>query len=85
LIGFTVVTSEYRELRAYREDGTRNIRSICPIYDEIDCAGTFIVRDEFRDMEALIPGPADTQTLYIDFMSMHYGSLDGYSFCQDTF
>ena len=35
-------------------------------------------------MEAKIGGAAATQTLKVDLISSHYGTMDGYSFCKDS-
>ena len=37
LIGFKVILSDYSNAPPYNEE-RRNIRSICPLYDEIDCS-----------------------------------------------
>ena len=49
LIGFRVVET-------YRNNNYRNIRTICPIIDEPDCADSQILTDNFDDMTATIPG-----------------------------
>ena len=36
-------------------------------------------------MEAKIPGDPVSQVIYVDYTSIHYGHLDGYSFCKDSY
>ena len=49
MIGFRVVET-------YRNNDYRNIRTICPIIDEPDCADSQIFTENFDDMTATIPG-----------------------------
>ena len=43
LIGFKVILSDYTDAPPFTQD-RRNIRSICPLYDEIDCTDTVFCR-----------------------------------------
>lgn len=56
LIGFKVILSDYSNAPPFNEE-RRNIRSICPLYDEIDCSLTEFCNIVYDDMEALITGP----------------------------
>ena len=71
LIGFQVVESDNGM------PGYRNIRTICPIIDEPDCADSHVYTDDFEDMEVTTSDPAESQTMIIDQMSKYYGNADG--------
>ena len=43
LIGFKVILSDYTDAPPFTRN-RRNIRSICPLYDEIDCSDTVFCR-----------------------------------------
>jgi hypothetical protein len=78
LIGFKTIISDYQR-------GQRNIRTICPIIDEIDCSKTTYYEDNFDDMVAVIGSERVTQTLNIDMYSQFYGAGDGHSFCGEQY
>ena len=80
MIGFKTIVSDYHPSK-----GQRNIRTICPIIDEIDCSETTYYEDNFDDMVAVIGGERVTQTLNIDMYSQWYGSGDGHSFCGEHY
>ena len=75
LVGFKVVISDYI-------DGRKNIRSICPLVDTIDCSRTEFIEENVSLMRVAIASGTSTQTVSIqDTISKHYGNLDGTSYC----
>ena len=44
-----------------------------------------MIRDEFDDVVGYVPGEPASYTLPIDFISLFYGYMDGYSFCSHTY
>ena len=87
LIGFKIVIASYTNSRPYRYRDRRNIRSIAPIIDEsIDCMDADFYKLEFQNMETFVGTYEKVlQVLLVDYTSMYYGTLDGYSFCKDSY
>ena len=86
IIGFQVTIADVRTpgLELYR-----NIRSICPILDQLDpandCLSTEFDLTELQAMVAVIGDGPVSQTFRSDLFSTFYKEQDGYSQCKDVY
>ena len=72
MVGFTVMVSDH--------DDRRNIRSICPLIDTIDCRDAEFDVSAVTARTAVIGGGPVQQGSPTDYFSSYYGKADG-TFC----